>query len=173
MRTTAHDGRVYARFDDVPWTLWHPQERATLLFVIRAGQMLLIHKKRGLGAGKINGPGGRLHLGESPLQGAVREVEEELCVTPRGVRQCGELAFQFADGFAILVYIFTATDCDGEPQETEEAIPMWTPLTQIPYDRMWADDHLWFPLMLSGRQFQGQILFDGDILLGHHVTLRP
>ncbi len=173
MRTTAHDGRVYARFDDVPWTLWHPQERATLLFVIRAGQMLLIHKKRGQGAGKINGPGGRLHLGESPLQGAVREVEEELCVTPIGVRQCGELAFQFADGFAILVYIFTATDCDGEPQETEEAIPMWTPLTQIPYDRMWADDHLWFPLMLSGKQFQGQMLFDGDILLGHHVTLRP
>ena len=51
----------------------------TLLFVIRAGQILLIHKKRGLGAGKINGPGGRLHLGESPLHGAVREVKEELC----------------------------------------------------------------------------------------------
>jgi len=37
------------------------------LFVIRAGQMLLIHKKRGLGAGKINGPDGRLDLGESLL----------------------------------------------------------------------------------------------------------
>jgi hypothetical protein len=31
----APDGRVYARFDDVPWVTWHPQERATLLFVIR------------------------------------------------------------------------------------------------------------------------------------------
>jgi 8-oxo-dGTP diphosphatase len=72
--TTAHNGRVYARFADVPWATWHPQKCVTLLFVIRAGQMLLIHKKRGLGAGKINGPGGRLHLGESPLHTAAREV---------------------------------------------------------------------------------------------------
>jgi hypothetical protein len=38
--TKAHEERVYARFEDVPWATWHPQERATLLFVIRAGQML-------------------------------------------------------------------------------------------------------------------------------------
>jgi hypothetical protein len=71
------------------------------------------------------------------------------------------------------VYIFTVTDCDGEPQKTEEAMPLWTPLTRIPYARMWADDRLWFPLMLAGKQFQGQILFDGDILLGHLVTVCP
>ena len=167
------DDRRYLRFEDVDWANWQPQERATLLFVIREGQMLLIHKKRGLGAGKINGPGGRLEPGESPLGGAVREVQEELCITPIGGQQCGELAFQFTDGFSILVYIFTATGCDGEPKETEEAIPLWTPLTQIPYDRMWADDRIWFPIMLAERQFQGHILFDGDILLGHHVTICP
>ena len=49
-----------ARVSDVDWTNWTPTERATLLFVIRDGQMLLIHKKKGLGAGKINGPGGRI-----------------------------------------------------------------------------------------------------------------
>ena len=171
--TRGHDRSVCARLEDVPWGTWRPHERATLLFIIRAGQILLIHKKRGLGAGKIIGPGGRLEPGESPLQGAVREVQEELCITPLGVRQCGDLVFQFVDGLAILVYVFTATDCDGEPQETEEAIPIWTPLGQIPYDSMWADDRLWFPLMLAGRQFQGQMLFNGDLLLGQHVTISP
>jgi 8-oxo-dGTP diphosphatase len=171
--TKAPDERVYARFDDVPWATWHPHECATLLFVIRAGQMLLIHKKRGLGAGKINGPGGRLALGELPLHGAVREVQEELCITPTGMRQCGELAFQFTDGLALLVYVFTAAGCDGEPQETEEAIPLWTPLGQIPYDSMWADDRHWFPPMLAGQQFQGQMLFNGDLLLGQHMTINP
>ena len=39
--------------------------------------------------------------------------------------------------------------------------------------RMWADDRLWFPLMLAGQSFQGRFLFDGDILLGHHVTIQP
>ncbi len=142
----AHRGRVYSRFEDVDWSVWRPQERATLLFVIRDGQMLLIHKRRGLGAGKINGPGGRLDRGESPLQAAVREVQEELHITPTGIRPCGELAFQFTDGLAILVYVFTATDCDGAPEETDEATPLWTPLDRMPYDRMWADDRIWFPV---------------------------
>lgn len=170
--TQAHAGRVYSRLDDIDWDNWCPQQRATLLFVIRDGQVLLIHKKRGLGAGKVNGPGGRLDPGESPLQAAIREVQEELQSTPTGVQQCGELAFQFVDGLSIFVYVFTARDCTGEPQETAEAIPLWTPLAHIPYDRMWADDRLWFPLMLAGQYFQGRMLFDGDIMLDSHVTVR-
>ena len=39
---------------------WRPVHQATLLFVINDGNVLLIRKKRGLGAGKINGPGGKL-----------------------------------------------------------------------------------------------------------------
>jgi 8-oxo-dGTP diphosphatase len=38
---------------------------------------------------------------------------------------------------------------------------------------MWADDRLWFPLMLAGQSFQGRFLFDGDTLLDHHVTIQP
>ena len=49
----------YDKFTAIDWTGWQPKERATLLFILRDGQALLIHKKRGLGAGKINAPGGR------------------------------------------------------------------------------------------------------------------
>jgi 8-oxo-dGTP diphosphatase len=169
----AHTGSVYSRLEDIDWMTWTPQQRATLLFVIRHGQILLIYKKRGLGAGKINGPGGRLEDGETPLQGAVREVQEELCVTPVGIQQCGELAFQFVDGLSIFVHVFTAQDCHGDPQETEEATPLWVSLAQIPFERMWADDCIWFPLMLAGQPFQGRFLFDGDSLLGQQVIVRP
>jgi 8-oxo-dGTP diphosphatase len=160
----------YRTLEDVDWANWTPRERATLLFVLRDGQALLIHKKKGLGAGKINGPGGRLEPGESPRAAAIREVEEELRVTPTGVKQRGELLFQFVDGHSIHGYVFTATGCRGEPQETGEAIPLWTPLDRIPYDRMWADDRLWIPLMLAGRRFRGRFLFDGDALIGQAVT---
>lgn len=39
---------------------------ATLMFVIdeARGEVLLIRKKRGLGAGKINGPGGKIDPGK-------------------------------------------------------------------------------------------------------------
>ena len=157
------------RIEEIDWKAWVPQQRATLLFVIRGGQILLIRKKRGLGAGKINGPGGRIDPGETPLEAAVREVQEELCVTPTGIRDCGELRFQFLDGLSIHGYVFTATDCDGEPQETEEATPLWTPVDAIPYDEMWADDWLWYPLMLAGTRFDGRFLFDGDRMLGFEV----
>ena len=45
--------RNEADFDAIDWEAWEPRERATLLFVIRGGMMLLIHKKKGLGAGKM------------------------------------------------------------------------------------------------------------------------
>jgi len=159
------------RFEEIDWTTWVPRETATLLFVIRDGHVLLIHKKRGLGAGKINGPGGRLEPGESPMQAAIREVQEELLVTPLGVEECGELYFQFTDGHSIHGHVFRARDVDGEPQDTYEATPIWTPLDAIPYDRMWEDDRHWLPLMLARKPFRGRFLFDGDNMLGHQIEI--
>ncbi len=161
-----------ARFEDIDWAHWTPQEYATLLFVQHVDRVLLIRKKRGLGAGKINGPGGRLEDGELPLHCAVREVQEELRVTPTGVEPRGELAFQFTDGYALFVYVFSATGYEGEPQETDEAAPLWVPIDAVPFDEMWADDYLWFPHLLNGQPFHGHFLFDGDTLLRHEIFLK-
>ena len=80
--------------DQIDWPNWKPTEYANLCFVIRDGQILLIRKKRGLGAGKINGPGGRLEAGETAEQAAIRETQEEIGVTPTGLDHAGELFFQ-------------------------------------------------------------------------------
>ena len=90
---------VSNRIEDIDWNRWDPVDRGTLLFVVKDGRVLLIHKKRGLGAGKINGPGGRLDDGETPLQCALREVDEEIGVQPIGSRESGQLLFQFVDGW--------------------------------------------------------------------------
>lgn len=145
-----------------PWSAFVPRDVATLLFVRRGLEILLIRKKRGLGAGKINAPGGRLEPGESPEDAAVREVVEELGVRPILPRLRGELRFRFADGYSLHVYAFLSDGCEGEPQETDEAIPLWTPIDAIPYDEMWADDRLWVPRMLAGWRFAGRFDFDGD-----------
>ncbi|RMH16580.1 MAG: 8-oxo-dGTP diphosphatase [Acidobacteria bacterium] len=153
----------------IDWRRWQPTDRATLLFVVRGGQVLLIRKKRGLGAGKVNGPGGRLENGESPRDCALREVHEEVGVEATGVADHGELSFQFADGYAIHVFVFRADGCRGEARETAEAIPLWTDVERIPYDEMWADDRIWLPLLLAGRRFRGRFVFDGDRMLDHHL----
>ena len=168
----SNEGVVPHKVDAIDWQSWQPVDRGTILFVIRDAQILLIHKKRGLGAGKINGPGGRLDDGETPAECAVREVEEELRITPSGVAEVGVLQFQFIDGYSIHVWVFRAGDFDGSPEETDEAVPLWTAIDEIPYDRMWPDDRIWLPLLLERRPFLGRFVFDGDAMLDHHLIER-
>jgi 8-oxo-dGTP diphosphatase len=166
-------GRRYERFEEIDWARWEPDDHATLCFVIRRGEILLMRKKRGLGAGKINGPGGKLEPGESALECAVRETQEELGVTPIDVELAGELRFQFTDGYALHGSVFRAGDCRGEPVETDEATPRWTAVDEVPYHEMWADDVLWFPHLFARRWFAGRFLFDSetDAMLGYAFDL--
>lgn len=157
------------RLDEIDWPSWRAQDLATLLFVVRDDRILLIRKRRGLGAGKINGPGGRLDDGETPLEAAVREVEEELRITPLDPVERGQLRFQFVDGYSIHGFVFFASEFNGVPRTTEEAIPIWTPLDAIPYEEMWADDRYWLPLFLEGKSFSGRFIFDGDDMLDHEI----
>ncbi|MDZ4699009.1 MAG: NUDIX domain-containing protein [Rhodothermales bacterium] len=154
---------------DIDWNVWRPVDPATLLFVVQDGKVLLIRKKRGLGAGKINGPGGRLEFGEAPHEGAIREVQEELLVTPTTLEKGGELRFQFVDGYSIHVHVFRAGGLIGEPTETDEAVPLWTDMDAIPYEEMWEDDRIWMPYLLSGRPFQGRFLFDQERMLDWRI----
>ena len=159
------------RYEELDWSAWSPRWRATLMFIQGPdGRLLMIEKKRGLGAGKINGPGGRLEPGETPLQAAIRETEEEVCVTPLDIRASGRLQFQFVDGLTIEGSVFSARGFTGEPRETDEANPVWIAPQEMPYDRMWADDRIWMPELFAGRWFHGRFLFDGDTMLGHELA---
>ena len=83
-------------------------------------------------------PAGKLEPGETPEECAIRETEEELCITPHGVKKAGDLFFQFADGYSIRGYVYTAIGFSGEPTETDEAIPVWFPVDSLPFERMWG-----------------------------------
>lgn len=143
--------------------------RASLCFVLHEKEILMIRKKRGLGAGKINAPGGRLESGETALEAAIRETQEEVGVTPLNPRHRGNLHFQFTDGLALHCAVFLAEACVGEAVETEEAIPHWMKPSEIPYHDMWADDVHWLPGMLEGKCFNGYFHFDDEVMLSHHL----
>lgn len=155
----------------IDWSAWVPSERAVLCFVRDGDALLLIHKKTGLGAGKVNAPGGRIEPGESAEAAAVREVREEVCVEATGLRETGELSFQFADGFSLHGTVFFASSHAGEPRATREADPFWCPIGEIPWDRMWEDDRHWLPLALEGKRFRAFFVFDGDRMLSRRIDL--
>ncbi len=154
--------------ETIDWSTWEPRDVATLLFVVRGDRLLMIRKKRGLGAGKINGPGGRVEPGESLLDCALRETREEIGVSPLGARRVGQLRFQFVDGYALSAHVFRADDFTGELVETDEAIPLWFRTDELPFDEMWADDRLWLPLLLAEQPFAARFVFDGERMVGCH-----
>ena len=156
---------MYEKVADVDWEKWQAEITATLMFVIRDDEVLLIHKKRGLGKGKVNGPGGKLEAGETPAACAVRETEEEVGITPQEIEAVGELFFQFTDGLSIHCYVYRAGSFCGVPVETEEADPFWCRLDALPFEKMWEDDATWFDFMLSRSFFRGHYIFDDDRML--------
>ena len=117
---------------DLDWDAWKGKDPATLVFVIREGEVLLINKKTGLGKGKVNGPGGKVDPGETPEACAVRECQEELGITVSRLEYCGQHRFQFVDGYSIHVWVYRTRDFEGVPTESREAKPLWVPSGQHP-----------------------------------------
>lgn len=156
------------------WAAWTPREKATLMFLRRDDEVLLIHKKRGLGTGKVNGPGGRLEPGEDFAQAAVRETEEEVGLKVSGLKEIAELSFVFVDGYSLYARVFQADHFTGTPTETDEADPFWCRIADIPWDKMWADDPLWLkPCLENSLYAVGRFIFDGDTMLTQDVGFRP
>jgi len=125
--------------------------------------LLMIHKKRGQGAGKVNVPGGKLRPGESAEAAAARETVEETGLEPLGLREAGRLEFYFPDGgnWDNRCVVFTAEAHTGTLlPETDECTAGWVSLDAIPLEKMWDADRLWLPLLLAGKPFHRVYVFD-------------
>ncbi|WP_319475531.1 8-oxo-dGTP diphosphatase [Marispirochaeta aestuarii] len=156
--------------DDIDWDTWEPTEHAVLCFIVSEGRVLMIHKKTGLGKGKINLPGGRIEAGETPREAAIRETREETGLTPLDPVERVDLSFVFTNGYSLHGRAFFADSFEGEMTETDEADPFWCDLDKIPWDRMWEDDPLWIPRALKGEKLKGVFVFDEDTMLSHRIT---
>ena len=129
-------------------------------------EVLLGHKKTGLGRGKIVGLGGHIEPGESAPEAAAREVKEEsdLCVAVDSLSAAAHVEFLFParPSWDMDVAIFTCTDWSGEPVETEEIRPEWFAVSALPYDRMWQDARHWLPRVLAGERLRATFTYAAD-----------
>lgn len=143
----------------------------TLCVIYNDTHILLGRKKRGLGTGLWNGFGGHVEQGETIAEAAKREVREEIGVIPRNLRKRGVLNFEIKTHPELLeVYVFSAQEFDGEPEETAEMAPCWFARAAIPFDQMWKDDRYWLPVLLAGRNFEGEFYFaNNDTLVRHAI----
>lgn len=132
----------------------------TLCIVYRYPKILLGMKKRGFGAGRWNGFGGKVSAGETIENAAKREIQEESGIEVRDLEKVGIIDFEFKGNPEILqVHIFRSYNFSGEPAESEEMKPQWFHINEIPFDKMWPDDKYWIPLFLSRKKFKGNFVF--------------
>jgi 8-oxo-dGTP diphosphatase len=157
--------------DEIDWEKWKPDEDAVTCYIIRGSQILLIHKKQGLGAGKVNAPGGRIEEGETAKDAAIRECVEEVGVTPHEPDKMADLSFEFTDGFSLHCSVFFSYAHDGVAEESDEADPFWCEVEKMPFTEMWEDDRYWIPMTLEGKRVVGRFVFDGEAMLSKDIRV--
>lgn len=128
-------------------------------------------KKRGFGAGRWNGYGGKVEE-ESIEDAAKRETAEEIKIIPTKIEQKAIITFTLpAIDHLVEVHVFEIKEYEGEPKETEEMKPEWFEFDKIPYTDMWPDDEYWLPIFLEGKKFKAAFTFDkNDNVLEHEIS---
>lgn len=151
----------------------------TLLFLVKRtdgniSDICLAMKKRGFGVGRWNGVGGKVSEGETIEAAAIREAQEEICVTPRNIKKVAELFFTFPINPAINhhAHTYICEEWEGEPAESEEMKPQWYKISDIPYAQMWPDDKFWLPMVLEGKIVKNYTTFgEKDVIVEQRVEI--
>lgn len=151
----------------------------TLVFLIkskdsRIAEICLAMKKRGFGAGRWNGVGGKVEGNESIIDAAKREEKEEIGVDIKYLKKIGELSFYFSHNpeWNQKVSIFFSDDWRGEPIESEEMRPQWFEVESIPFSEMWPDDKFWLPKVVDGNLIKGSFTFgENDVIEDQKIEI--
>uniref|UniRef100_A0A674A8G1 Oxidized purine nucleoside triphosphate hydrolase n=1 Tax=Salmo trutta TaxID=8032 RepID=A0A674A8G1_SALTR len=133
--------------------------------------VLLGMKKRGFGAVKWNGFGGKVQPGETIEEAARQELQEESGLTVDALDKIGNIKFELIGETELRdVHVFRADNYNGEPTESD-GIHSQSHAFYLGYPsgQMWVDDILWFPLMLQ-KKFLGYFKFQGhDLIIDHKL----
>ena len=140
-------------------------------------QVLLGHKKTGLGCGKIVALGGHVEDGESPADAAAREVKEEsgIQVAVGCLREAAQVTFLFpvSPRWDMIAFVFTSAEWTGEAVETPEIRPEWFDVADLPLDRMWDDAKRWLPRILAGERLAALFSYADDCETVAAAALSP
>lgn len=172
-------------------------KKATLVYIVDDGEVLMAKKTQKVGIGCYFGYGGKKKWWQTFRGCAVREVWEEtggvkskrwngpsdnggIKIKKRDLEPVGLIDFYRGDesqapygkpNFRVMCY--RVTKYRGEPVSTTEMRdPQWFPIDKIPFgtEEMKAGDQFFVPQIIKGTPVKGWIRFiDDKTLIGHDI----
>ncbi len=83
-----------------------------------------------------------------------------------------EFVFDHDDSWNQRAHVFFVTTWQGTPTESDEMIPQWFSLSEIPYEQMWIDDQYWLPQALRTGRVQAKFVFSEQGAVIREMELR-
>lgn len=145
----------------------------TLCYIEKDDSYLMLHRVK-----KVNdqnhdkwiGVGGKFEPGESPEECLLREIKEETGLTLTKYNLRGIVTF-VSDEWGEYMYLFTATEYEGEMQTCDEGELVWVPKADIEKLNLWEGDKVFFRLLEESKDFFSlKLRYEGEELVETVVT---
>ena len=148
----------------------------TECYIQKENKTLMLYrnkKKDDINQGKWIGLGGKFELGESPEECLLREVKEEVGVSLTDFTLRGILTFQIVEQAdePIYIFIYTASDYEGEIKECSEGTLEWIDNDKILKLNLWEGDRLFWGWLLENKGlFSANFKYSQDKLIDYKVN---
>jgi len=150
---------------------------ATLCYVRRGGQTLMIHrvkKENDMHQGKWNGLGGKMEPGETPEECATREIREEAGLQATHLVLKGLLTFpQFANNEDWYAFVFVVDEFSGEPGDSPEGYLAWVDDQALLDLNLWEGDRIFLPWLDQPGFFSAKFRYQDGRFVDHQVVFYP
>lgn len=141
---------------------------ATLVYVVRDGEVLMLERAKEPNRGLWVAPGGKVSPGESPAACALRELREETGLVAAHAELRGLMTeVSPRDDYQWLLFVYRVRDAVG-PLVTEPGIGVlrWFPLDEVPGLALPPADAIFYPHVIGdGPPFSATFRYDEQLAL--------
>ena len=145
----------------------------TLCYIEKDNKYLMLHrikKENDLNKNKWIGVGGKFEENETSDECVVREVKEETGLTLTDYILRGVITFLSDEWEGEYMYLYTATDFEGDIIECNEGKLEWVDKDKILNLPTWEGDKYFLRELLENNQFfTMKLKYEGDILVGWDI----